>query len=372
VATIALVLFPELGHVHGALGLAKLLRAAGHDVVAIGRAGGTVQAAVEREGLAYRGALADDGWDRDGGVGRALAELTPAAVLADANLASTWWLAGQRGAVLHTALPNVRVAGRGPISTAVIGGGSLAARLRAAAAWWMGGTRRRAPSERGRIRRPALVLAPRELDPVADVLPDRFAWLGPCVDVARREVDIPAPLADLLARSGPLVYCAFGSQGHRMRGRESTIRAVLGAARRLPAWRFAIATGDAVDRARLGAVPANARVVAEAPQLALLARAHAMITHAGLNSVKECIAAGVPMLALPLDHDQPGNAARVARLGLGTVAAPTATAIARGVAEVVLEPAYAARVVAFRARIAHYTERRAAVAAVEQLIASAP
>jgi UDP:flavonoid glycosyltransferase YjiC (YdhE family) len=372
VATIALVLFPELGHVHGALGLAKLLRGAGHDVVAIGRAGGAAQAAVEREGIGYRGALADDGWDRDGGVGRALAALAPAAVLADANLASTWWLAGQRGAVLHTALPNVQVAGRGPISTAVIGGGSVAARLRAAAAWRMGGARRRAPAERARTGRPALVLAPRELDPAADTLPDRFAWLGPCVDAARREVAMPAAFADLLARGGPLVYCAFGSQGHRMRGREATIRAVLGAARRLPAWRFAVATGDAVDRTRLGPVPTNARVVAEAPQLAMLARAHAMITHAGLNSVKECIAAGVPMLALPLDHDQPGNAARIARLGLGAVAAPAAAAIARGVVELVLEPAHAARVVAFRARVAHYAERRAAVHAVEAVIADAP
>jgi zeaxanthin glucosyltransferase len=152
-----------------------------------------------------------------------------------------------------------------------------------------------------------------------------------------------------------------------MRGREPVIRAVLEAAARLPAWRFAIATGGAVDRHRLGAVPANARVVDGCPQLAVLARAHVMITHAGLNSVKECIAAGVPMLALPLDHDQPGNAARLAQLGLGVVARPRAGAIARAVARLLHEPAYVARVVGFRARVAYYAERGVAVAAVAGL-----
>lgn len=43
------------------------------------------------------------------------------------------------------------------------------------------------------------------------------------------------------------------------------------------------------------------------------------ITHAGLNSVKESIQFGIPMLAYPLNRkvDQPGNAARIVYHGLG-------------------------------------------------------
>lgn len=40
-------------------------------------------------------------------------------------------------------------------------------------------------------------------------------------------------------------------------------------------------------------------------------RAAAVITHAGLNTVLESLAAGVPLVTLPLGNDQPGVAARV-------------------------------------------------------------
>ncbi len=366
-ATIALVMFPELGHVHGATGLAVQLRDAGHDVVAIGGAADELRAAVEGAGVSYRGALGTMAWDRDLGVTRVLAELSPAVVLADVNLKTTTRLGG-RVAFVHTALPNVRVPGRGPITTAVVGGDTLKSRLAAAAAWQLGGARRLPPWERRHDHHPALVLAPREFDPVADTLPPRYVWLGPCVDTARREPAMPPELAELMARSGPLVYCAFGSQGHRMRGREALIRAVLAAARRLPSWRFAIATGGAVAGDRLGAVPANACVVATCPQLAMLACAQVMITHAGFNSVKECIAAGVPMLALPLDHDQPGNAARVVRLGLGVTCPAGATELADAACRLVFDPGFVARVVGFRAHTAYYAEQRVAAAAVERMV----
>ena len=54
-----------------------------------------------------------------------------------------------------------------------------------------------------------------------------------------------------------------------------------------------------------------------APQLRLLQSACLTITHAGLNTVLECLACGVPMLCLPVTNDQPGVAQRVKWLGLG-------------------------------------------------------
>jgi zeaxanthin glucosyltransferase len=56
-----------------------------------------------------------------------------------------------------------------------------------------------------------------------------------------------------------------------------------------------------------------------APQLQLLKRAVAVITHAGLNTVLESLAEGVPLVAVPLGNDQPGVAARVAAHGAGIV-----------------------------------------------------
>ncbi len=66
-------------------------------------------------------------------------------------------------------------------------------------------------------------------------------------------------------------------------------------------------------------VAANVYCLPAIPQLDVLKHADLMITHGGLGSVKECLAAGVPMLVYPLNTqvDQPGNSARVVHKGLG-------------------------------------------------------
>ena len=53
------------------------------------------------------------------------------------------------------------------------------------------------------------------------------------------------------------------------------------------------------------------------PQLGLLQRASPMITNGGPGTVRECIWFRVPMIVAPCRYDQPGNAARVVRHGLG-------------------------------------------------------
>lgn len=57
----------------------------------------------------------------------------------------------------------------------------------------------------------------------------------------------------------------------------------------------------------------NVHVFNWVPQTALLPYCDAMITHGGTNSILECVQAGVPIVAYPLNlsADHPGNAARV-------------------------------------------------------------
>jgi zeaxanthin glucosyltransferase len=70
----------------------------------------------------------------------------------------------------------------------------------------------------------------------------------------------------------------------------------------------------------IGPAPSNAIIVRQAPQLELLKKASVCITHAGLNTVLESLAQGVPQVAIPVGLDQPGVAARIAyrRTGLVT------------------------------------------------------
>jgi zeaxanthin glucosyltransferase len=77
--------------------------------------------------------------------------------------------------------------------------------------------------------------------------------------------------------------------------------------------------GEHVDPKEIGPLPKSAITVKYAPQLELLKRTAVCITHAGLNTVLEALAQGVPQVAIPVTNDQPGVAARIADKKTGLV-----------------------------------------------------
>jgi UDP:flavonoid glycosyltransferase YjiC (YdhE family) len=90
--------------------------------------------------------------------------------------------------------------------------------------------------------------------------------------------------------------------------------------------------------------------------LALLKRAALCITHAGLNTVLESLAQGVPMVAIPNCYDQPGVAARIAYHGVGEfveVNQLTVERLATLVRQVTSNPSYRERARSFQDVIAN-------------------
>jgi UDP:flavonoid glycosyltransferase YjiC (YdhE family) len=163
---------------------------------------------------------------------------------------------------------------------------------------------------------PELVLFPREFDfPRERPLPPDAVYVGPCVYAGR--VEEPFPWDQLPAGRG-VVLCSLGTMPHNYDAAGvDFLRRVVAAFAGDPRRVLVIVSGaEAVTRA-LGPVPAHVRVCEWAPQLQVLARAEAMITHGGANSIRECMTAGVPVLVYPFRADQPGNAARVVFHGLG-------------------------------------------------------
>lgn len=80
-----------------------------------------------------------------------------------------------------------------------------------------------------------------------------------------------------------------------------------------------------------------------APQQSALEMAEVVITHAGLNTVMDALAAGTPMLALPIAFDQPGVAARIVHAGVGVRVQPafaTPAALRRALRRLLDDPAY--------------------------------
>lgn len=71
-------------------------------------------------------------------------------------------------------------------------------------------------------------------------------------------------------------------------------------------------------------LPENVRHDEYVPLSWLLPGAAALVHHGGIGTMAQALAAGVPQLIMPLAHDQPDNAARIKRLGLGDAVQPSA------------------------------------------------
>jgi UDP:flavonoid glycosyltransferase YjiC (YdhE family) len=106
--------------------------------------------------------------------------------------------------------------------------------------------------------------------------------------------------------------------------------------------RGVLTTGRAVDPAEVPA-PANVRVVRAAPHRAVLPEAAAVVTHAGHGTALKSLAAGVPLVCMPMGRDQKDNTVRVLRLGAGVRVSRKAepAEIAAAVRRVLDEPGYA-------------------------------
>jgi zeaxanthin glucosyltransferase len=154
---------------------------------------------------------------------------------------------------------------------------------------------------------------PEEFDFESSQWLPQFHRTGPFHDGKGREpVDFPW---DRLTGE-PLIYASMGTI---LNGQPEVFRTIAAAVAKHKEVQLVLSIGDQLEPEQIGPVPGNAIVVKRAPQLELLKLAEVCITHAGLNTVLESLAQGVPQLAIPVTFDQPGVAARVAAKKTGMV-----------------------------------------------------
>lgn len=141
--------------------------------------------------------------------------------------------------------------------------------------------------------------------------------------------DPPAPLPDWWAGSdAPLLYATFGTVLGYMSIAADVYRMVLAAVKDTRA-RVLLTVGHRFDRAMLGSVPANVHVEAWVDQVEVLGHADAVVCHGGSGTALGALAAGVPLVVVPVFADQFENARRIAATGAGLVV-ENATQSARG------------------------------------------
>lgn len=140
-------------------------------------------------------------------------------------------------------------------------------------------------------------------------LPPSFHYTGPFRGKEQPSFDLPP------GDGRPLVYCTFGTlQGSRV----SLFRKIADACARLNL-RLLLTHGGLGRGTGANRLPGKPLVYDWVPQEAVLRHADLIVCHGGMNSVLDPLAAGVPMVVMPLAFEQGAIAARMAHAGVAKV-----------------------------------------------------
>ena len=189
----------------------------------------------------------------------------------------------------------------------------------------------------GRLAR-HVVLTSRDFDFASPEPPPHLVYAGAVLDDPRWTDSWQSPWEASDQR--PLVLVGFSTTFQNQRGPLGRVIEALGTLD----VRAVVTAGPSIDTTSLPG-SANVHVCASAPHSLLLKDAALAITHAGHGTVIRALAAGVPLVCMPMGRDQNDNAARVEARGAGLRLTPGASAekIRQAVRQVLAQPQYRER-----------------------------
>ncbi|TVX93546.1 macrolide family glycosyltransferase [Paenibacillus agilis] len=157
-----------------------------------------------------------------------------------------------------------------------------------------------------------LIFTSRYFQPDADKLDNSFIFTGPSIIPRQDAPDFP--FEQLRSRYEQVVYISMGTILNKD---VEFYKLCFEAFKDIPA-QFVLSCGKDTDLDPLGdCIPHHFIIEPYVPQLEILQRVDAFITHAGMNSTSEALYYNVPLVMIPLSSDQPVVAKRVEELGAG-------------------------------------------------------
>ncbi|WP_277978972.1 glycosyltransferase [Sphingomonas phyllosphaerae] len=216
--------------------------------------------------------------------------------------------------------------------------------------------------EEGAAPRVQVTQCPRGLDYPRRCLPSTFLYGSPW-----RAEDLHEP--ELPSDGPPLVFCSLGT----LQGSRRALFATMAQACAAIGARAVIGHGGGLSRDEESTLPGDPLVRAFWPQTAVLRRCSAAVLHGGFNTVLDALAAGVPIVALPIGFEQPATAARIVRLGAGRTLSPrwlSPRTLANALREVIDQPSYARAARGIAAEIAAGAGAAGAANAITAALAS--
>ncbi len=169
-------------------------------------------------------------------------------------------------------------------------------------------------------------------------LPRGFTYAGPL----RRPGLQPAPFPWQELDGRPLIYASLGTLQH---GKREIFARMAEACAPLDV-QLVIAHNGGLGQTDVAALAGRPVAIPFVPQREVLKRAALTLTHAGLNTVLDSLAASVPLIAMPITYEQPAIAARLEASGAGLSIAPsrlTPVSIREGILRVLRDASYRER-----------------------------
>jgi len=163
-----------------------------------------------------------------------------------------------------------------------------------------------------------LVLTSPVFDYAARSVPANVRYVGPILDDPDWVEPWTSPWSGPDER--PLVLVGFSST---YQNQGPVLRRVVEALSALPV-RAIVTVGQMLDSAEVTSTP-NVAVVGSAPHSLVLADASLVVSHCGHGTTIKALAAGVPMVCIPMGRDQNDTAARVVHHGAGLRLSPKAS-----------------------------------------------
>ncbi|MBN2007661.1 MAG: hypothetical protein JXA21_30230 [Anaerolineae bacterium] len=142
-------------------------------------------------------------------------------------------------------------------------------------------------------------------------LTSNTVFVGPCFGRrANTQADFPF---DKLRDAAFKVYVSLGTVfNNKPKVFQKIIRAL-----DVPEYQVILSAGSARPVLQRMALPRNVMLFKSVPQVAVLPKVDLFISHGGNNSVNEALAAGKPLIVMPVAGEQADNASRIEYLNVG-------------------------------------------------------
>lgn len=195
--------------------------------------------------------------------------------------------------------------------------------------------------------------------------PEHLHYVGPLRNQSPRSVSFPFERLT----GQPLIYASLGSVQNT---KQNLFHYIAAACEGLDV-QLVITHGGGMSPEAVQQLPGSPLVVEYAPQLEVIAKASLTITHGGLNTVLDSLSFGVPLVAIPITFEQPGNAARIRWTGTGEVipvSRLSVDALRTTIQQVLSEESYSRNANRIRQAIAQAGGVKRAADIIEQVIES--